>query len=498
MQKDNSIDNIFKQRALKFGVKLPDANAAFDNIKNELDKRKKKRKRRFLIFFLSFIGVAVISLFLVFSNYNKTNETILTENKTIVNSVPDHQQAPEKNTTSKIIEGGVKENNIESKEVPDSPESFQEQKQNAEIKAVDEPQKEKTTEEIIKSETTSNKIEQEFAEEIKIEETETKDEITVEDKTVVKQEKTPIEEITLLKTKVDSLPAKSIIDSTLTTTEAKSDSIIDSDSEESLGENDSLKVEPVKKDAIIPTPPAIPIRKFTIGFSIGPGQAFSRSEIGNINESFIAQSSNDKAISNFNRNFYLKYQFSRRFSFSTGLSFFKIGHTAKFSIPNEYLRFVYSENFGHTSAGFYDIDIKEIEGILKSNDFHTIDCIRKFEDISLKINVTDIPLSLSYSFFERNKIKCEVIGGFNIAFLKNSNIDIGINNNYYSIGNMNSLRKSIYGFSTGLGFSYQLNRVLYFRLNPIYRRYFNSVSTDESFKYYPYTFSVNAGFLLAL
>ncbi|MCF8299110.1 MAG: porin family protein [Saprospiraceae bacterium] len=454
MQKDTNIDNIFKQKAMNFGVKVP--AAMFDNIAGDLKKRKKK-KRWFLIFFLSLLPVAIAIILAIDSFYSNNG---ITENTDKLSKTFQHKDF------SKYC---FNEKNKEEAEAK------------AKAKAED---KEKEKEKVIE-------VGEKIIDEVK------NDKITIEDKVDLKEREVEKEIIKPTKTTLDSVSEISIMDTIFTTTETKIDTSINSDEEENVAKTDSIRFEPEKQDTITQMPPSINVSRFTIGFSIGPGRAFRTSNVGNINEDFIAQSFDDKAISNFNRNFYIKYQLSRRFAFSTGLSFFKIGHTAKFSVPNEYLRYIHAENFGHTSAGFYDLDIKEVESILKSNDFYTIDCIRKFEDIQMKINVTDIPFSLSYNFLLKNRIKLELMGGLNMAFLGKSEVEIGLNNNYYSVGNMSNLQKSIFGFSTGLGISYEIYNGFNFRLDPIYRRYFNTVSTSESFKYMPYTFSVNGGFSLS-
>ncbi|MBC8147353.1 MAG: hypothetical protein H8E98_05155, partial [Bacteroidetes bacterium] len=335
MQKDTNIDNVFKQKAMNFGVKVP--SAMFDNIAGDLKKRKKK-KRRFIIFFLSLLPVAFVILFAINSFY-RNNGIIEDTEKTL--KTFQHKDFS-KYCFNEKNKAEAKEKAKEADQELDKISQRTKKVTKDKVKEKAEAKDKMNTKEIVKDN----------ADEIKVKDQKNTFDSDFKDKSLV-EEKDNLKEA--VKTKLDSIPdiieAVTIIEKT----EAKTNSVLDTVDLNSE-KTDTLIID--KGPIHTLGDPAGFRRTFTIGFSIGPGRAFRTSDVGLISESFIAQSSDDKAISNFHRNFYIKYQFSERFSFSTGLSFFKIGHIAKFSVNDEYLRFIHAENFGHTSAGFYDLDIR--------------------------------------------------------------------------------------------------------------------------------------------
>ena len=484
MQKGTNIDDVFKQKALNFGVKVP--ASMFDNITDNLQKRKKKRKRRFLIFFISLLGAAIISLCLMFSNnrnFESAKKLSNVNHKTFVKSDTNPKTISKEKLTDNCFD--KKQNTLESKnESPENKIAVKVQEESNEVSKVEKITKSK----IVQSPPNKTKVyanktkEVEFVEEI------------VEEKNIeIKAEN----ESVILPNNLEGVSEKTLKTKSDTVNLSADDLIDNANEEKSFTKTDSSTIDSLNIESITDSPPLDKLRRFTIGFTVGPGKSFRASEVGDIEKDFIAESSNDEAISNFNTNIYLKYQLSKRFSISTGLSFFKIGHTAKFSIPQEYLEYIFSENFGHTSAGFYDLDVEKAEDMLKSNDFYAINCLKKFEDIRLNIDVTDIPLSLYFKFLEKKKLKLEFIGGLNLAFLRNSEIEIGLDGDYYSVGSMNDMRQTLYGFNLGFGLVYNIYHGFDLRIVPAYRRYFSTVSTSESFKYYPYQYSINAGFSLS-
>jgi len=481
MQKGTNIDDVFKQKALNFGVKVP--ASMFDSIAGNLQKRKKKRKRRFLIFFISLFGAAIISLFMMFSNNRNLEQAkkfSKVNHKTFVKS----NTNPKTKTIEKLTDNSFdkKQNTLESKnENHGNKTTTKVQEETNEGSKVEKINKSK----IVKSPPNKTKVDANKTKDVEFVE-----EILEEKNTEIKTEN----ESTTSPDNLDGVSEKTSKTKPDTVNLASDDLNDNANEEKSFVRTDSSAIDSLNIESITDSPPLDKLRRFTIGFTVGPGKSFRASEVGDIEKDFIAESSNDEAISNFNTNIYLKYQLSKRFSISTGLSFFKIGHAAKFSIPKEYLEYIFSENFGHTSAGFYDLDIDKVENMLKSNDFYAINCLKKFEDIKLNIDVTDIPLSLSFKLLEKKKLKLEFIGGLNLAFLRNSEIEIGLDGDYYSVGSMNDMRQTLYGFNLGLGLVYNIYHGFDLRIIPAYRRYFSTVSTSESFKYYPYQYSINAGF----
>jgi len=125
---------------------------------------------------------------------------------------------------------------------------------------------------------------------------------------------------------------------------------------------------------------------------------------------------------------------------------------------------------------------------LSSAKFRPIDALGV---LNQQISYSIIPIELGLKIINRNKFNTNVIVGGSMFFLTQNKILF--KNDYFNqdIGSANNLNKLSYSAQLGLDFNYLLYKNLELSVQPTFRYFINTFSTNLDTK--PYTLGVNAG-----
>ncbi|TXE08495.1 hypothetical protein ES711_08290 [Gelidibacter salicanalis] len=104
----------------------------------------------------------------------------------------------------------------------------------------------------------------------------------------------------------------------------------------------------------------------------------------------------------------------------------------------------------------------------------------------------EIPLEMEYTIIDR-KFGFNIIGGFSTLFLNNNEVFSVLENQRALIGEANNINSTSYSANFGLGFNYNLSRMLRLNLEPMFKYQINTF-TNTSGDFRPYYIGVYTGF----
>lgn len=130
--------------------------------------------------------------------------------------------------------------------------------------------------------------------------------------------------------------------------------------------------------------------------------------------------------------------------------------------------------------------IKEMNEIINNIEDNTINKINQ------KLSYLEIPIHLKYYIIKKN-FSLYLKGGVGLNFLIKNNADIFLSNGETHKSKTSEISKLSFAGNVGIGISYNINKSIYFTIEPHFRHYFNSLSTNKDIKLKPDLTNISFG-----
>lgn len=147
------------------------------------------------------------------------------------------------------------------------------------------------------------------------------------------------------------------------------------------------------------------------------------------------------------------------------------------------------------SISGFDKPTEATSNITVTNVYATSQNTDQTATIIQELKFIEIPVLARYKIIDR-KIGLHVLGGFSTNFLVNNNAILRQGsttiNNDLETGDINSIN---YSGTIGLGVNYEFLKRFDFSIEPTYKYYLNSISTNSQYNYRPYAFGIYTGII---
>lgn len=104
----------------------------------------------------------------------------------------------------------------------------------------------------------------------------------------------------------------------------------------------------------------------------------------------------------------------------------------------------------------------------------------------------EIPLGVKYRLND-NKVRFSVLGGISSSFMVNNNAYLKYNGQKEDMGSTEDIRNFNVATNIGFGIEYPVSRNIKVMLEPDFKYYLRSVSSNEEVNFKPYTFTLSTG-----
>jgi hypothetical protein len=246
----------------------------------------------------------------------------------------------------------------------------------------------------------------------------------------------------------------------------------------------------VSLDTFVPSEGKRASRYFWLGLLGGQASSYrSGDELRNS----VAQvaSASDEHLSSSALSLEFGLALSPRISVHSGFHKGSFGNISEFVINESDLQFVNIDRFGESSSGVFTAS--NINNLMNSSGIQGLDEIVVFEKMKVEYTYMDIPLGARFTLVHGSRWDILAGGGMNLTLLGGNNVSLLKGNEWYEIGRVVNLRKSLFGIHTNLGMEYSIAPALQLGLQAGFRRYLSSVSYNKAYDYKPYSYDFLIG-----
>jgi hypothetical protein len=206
-------------------------------------------------------------------------------------------------------------------------------------------------------------------------------------------------------------------------------------------------------------------------------------------------SDNESALLAYSGGVKVAYQVMSRFSVQTGVFYTQMGQT----INNLYVSSnnTYARNFIRTSSGSVAVTSNMKSSVGDSGDERIAAAVNasytatstKYQMVE-RMDYLEIPMLLRYKLVDR-KFIFSVLGGMSTNILVSNNVFKDNGDELIKDGTLLKARPVNYNSSFGLGMSYQINSSLLIGVEPLFKYFLQSYTTDNT--NHPYSFGIFTG-----
>jgi hypothetical protein len=239
----------------------------------------------------------------------------------------------------------------------------------------------------------------------------------------------------------------------------------------------------------------------------------------NSNQSNQSGPNNEKGLVAYSGGIKVNYRASRRLSFQTGVYYAVMGQTVDdvsvltFSRNTQYYGqyntyrnvLVSSYNSMGPITSNYNSASTYVFSNLPNNKQYDLTAANsvsvansEFGTVVQKLNFIEVPFLARYKIIDRKAEKdkpfgVHLIGGFSTNFLVNNYAILKVNGSDKNIGFTADLNQVNYSGTLGFGIDYGLFRKIDLSIEPTYKYYLNSISSNKNIDFRPYAFGLFTG-----
>lgn len=263
--------------------------------------------------------------------------------------------------------------------------------------------------------------------------------------------------------------------------------------------SDSVKDDEPTQFAVSPMIPIDSIlpreeKKYSSRFwlAILGGQAGSYRSGGELHNSGAqVASASDQHLSSSVFSFELGLALTPRISIHTGLHKGRFGNVSEFVVNEADLRFVKIDRFGESSSGLFTAS--KINSLVKSSGIQSLSEMIAFSKMKVEYVYLDIPFGARFTLLHKRNIDVVTGSGMNLSVLCENSVSLLKGTEWFEVGKVENLRKSLFGMNANVGLNYSIGSALQLSLQTGFCHYFTSVSYNKSYDYRPYTYEVLVG-----
>lgn len=230
--------------------------------------------------------------------------------------------------------------------------------------------------------------------------------------------------------------------------------------------------------------------RYTVSGYVAPGYSSGEYSAANSGDDAAFEESQMGGMYNLNGGITFAVNTSKRLAVETGVGFSRIGQRAdiKYHPSMSLSPTARSINtpWGNVSSSqalviFHDSNEEILEEGVRSYQSGTLE---------QQLDAIDIPLHLRY-YINNRKLKFSVLGGFGAHILVDNRTYLHSSDSRENIGTPDDIRSLNFSTRVGLGVEYPITHAIHFKVEPLFRYYLQSISSDINFK--PYSFNLSTG-----
>jgi hypothetical protein len=235
----------------------------------------------------------------------------------------------------------------------------------------------------------------------------------------------------------------------------------------------------------------------------------------NSSQSTVNYNDNEKGYIAYSSGFKVGYKTSRRFSIQVGVYYSVMGQVINNAVAETYSSFAVTSN--NTPINSITVSSSNSIGPIANNTRKIITInssspasqnapnvnnyqLSKAYDaapveegkIVREFKFIEVPFLIRYKFIDQ-KIGCHLVGGVSANFLVNNNAKLVTNSLKQDLGKNEDINVINYSGTIGLGINYKLFKKMNFTVEPTYKYYLNSFSTNKEKDVHPYSFGFFTG-----
>jgi hypothetical protein len=179
----------------------------------------------------------------------------------------------------------------------------------------------------------------------------------------------------------------------------------------------------------------------------------------------------------------------KRLAVETGVGFSRIGQTADIKYHSS---MSLSPTARSINTPWGSVSSPQALVVFNESNEEILEDVRTYQSGTLeqRLDAIDIPLHLRY-YINNTRLKFSVLGGFGAHILVDNRTYLQSSDSRENIGAPEDIRSLNFSTRIGLGVEYPITHAIHFKLEPIFRYYLQSISSDSHFK--PYSFNLSTG-----
>jgi hypothetical protein len=230
--------------------------------------------------------------------------------------------------------------------------------------------------------------------------------------------------------------------------------------------------------------------KYAVSGYVSPG--YSSGEYNAIENAPVFEESQMGGIYNLNGGLAFAVHTGKRLAVETGIGFSRVGQKIDIKYHTSMSLSQAARNV-ITPLGRVNNSAKAVVVFQNSNE-EILEGVRSYQSGTLeqRFDALDIPLYLRY-YIHNAKLKFSVVGGLGAHVLVNNRTYLLSSDSRENLGTTEDIRTLNFSTRLGLGVEYPIVRALYFKFEPAFRYYLQSISDNKNIDFKPYSFNLSTG-----